>query len=456
MPDQNDDQLLPGDGDGGQPETSSASPEVVQGGDGLRAETPALPSRLSEETDSSQDIVFVLGSSRRTNLRRVEQELGDLWLTTGEEARLRGRGGVARVRELNLLVFARGEEMAQRVSDLVTRVAQCHPGRVLVLLDQGPEGGGASGDFEAWVTAACYLTHEGGKQICWEQITLPASSRSVPKLFAAAVPLLVPDLPVTLWWPGHPDLEGRLFNQLGEIADRVILDSAGYRDAAEGLRDIRRLMDDPERDYALGDLNWARVTPWREMIAEPFDDPLRRQLLTRINRLEIAYSDEEVYDLASGATRPAACRALLLAGWLASRLEWQTGRGRWEKLDGAFRTELMVPGGSPAGVELVLRPGGSAECTKGGIGEILINFDSAGRENSCMSVSRSADTCVCSARFRQGNQEALVKTIEMSDRPDDDLLCEELDFGGPDPVYQDALQMAYELAHVPGATALWE
>jgi hypothetical protein len=137
-------------------------------------------------------------------------------------------------------------------------------------------------------------------------------------------------------------------------------------------------------------------------------------------------------------------------------LGWQIGRSRWEESDDCFRTEFVVPGGSPGGVELVLRPGGPSNCAGGGVGEVIITFDGADSEKSSMAVTRSPDTCVCAARFLQGEREALVKTIEMLDRPEDLLLCEELDFSGPDPVYQEALEAAFELAHAPGAAVLWE
>ena len=71
------------------------------------------------------------------HLDRVEEELGSLWEQTDEEARARGQAGIVRVRGLNLVVYAQGEDVADRVSDVIAKVAQCRPARVVVLLEEG-------------------------------------------------------------------------------------------------------------------------------------------------------------------------------------------------------------------------------------------------------------------------------------------------------------------------------
>jgi glucose-6-phosphate dehydrogenase assembly protein OpcA len=423
-----------------------------------RDERPAALPESPDPSPAGEDLVFVLGSSRRTDLQRVEDELGDLWLTTGEEARLRGRGAVVRVRELNLMVYASGEEMAQRVSDVVTRVAQCHPARVIVLLDQGPHPTGREQpdrELEAWVTAACYVTTHGSRQVCWEQITLPVWSDAVPQLFAAAVPLLVPDLPVVLWWPGRPDVESRLFGRLVEVADRVVLDSAGYASAREGLDEIHSLLSDPGRDHALDDLNWARLTAWREMVADPFDDPTRLALLRHLNRITLSYSNEGFEGVAGAAQRPAASLALLLIGWLGSRLGWESVGEAWRPHEQGFLTRLSDSGRPDHRIEVLLRPRDSSGCEPGGLGELVLDFQDGGRGASSMAISRSPETCICAARFNQGGREVVVRTIEMLHSSEDRVLCDQLDYLGPDPVYEEALSAALQLASLPGGEMLW-
>jgi len=58
------------------------------------------------------------------------------------------------------------------------------------------------------------------------------------------------------------------------------------------------------------DLAWLRTTPFRERLAASFDPPARRSALATLDGLTIRHQES------STAT------ALLLAGWLSSRLHW--------------------------------------------------------------------------------------------------------------------------------------
>jgi glucose-6-phosphate dehydrogenase assembly protein OpcA len=59
------------------------------------------------------------------------------------------------------------------------------------------------------------------------------------------------------------------------------------------------------------DLAWLRTTPWRERLAASFDTLERRAALRRIGSLAIRHHDSS------------RASALLLTGWLASRLQWR-------------------------------------------------------------------------------------------------------------------------------------
>ena len=67
------------------------------------------------------------------------------------------------------------------------------------------------------------------------------------------------------------------------------------------------------------DLAWLRSTPWRERIATTFDSPAMRVELRGIEQVTIRHHPDS------------AIAAMLLVGWLASRLRWEvkplTARG---------------------------------------------------------------------------------------------------------------------------------
>ena len=78
--------------------------------------------------EQGQDgVVFTLGSSRKVRMRDSEAELTRLWETAGDEARARGTGGIMRLRELNLVIYATGEDTADLVSSVIPRLTQRHP-----------------------------------------------------------------------------------------------------------------------------------------------------------------------------------------------------------------------------------------------------------------------------------------------------------------------------------------
>src|SRR5687768_16577718 len=68
-------------------------------------------------------------------------------------------------------------------------------------------------------------------------------------------------------------------------------------------------------DYHVGDLNWARLTPWRQFVANLWDSNSLKTPLDQIRAFDIHY-------VASGDLKDST-RALLLLGWLADALMWE-------------------------------------------------------------------------------------------------------------------------------------
>jgi glucose-6-phosphate dehydrogenase assembly protein OpcA len=78
-------------------------------------------------------------------------------------------------------------------------------------------------------------------------------------------PLLLPDSPVVIWWPGKaPNNQAR--DELAQLAMRRLTD------AAASPRPLMTLKA-RARDYTPGDtdLSWTRLTPWRALLAAALD-----------------------------------------------------------------------------------------------------------------------------------------------------------------------------------------
>jgi glucose-6-phosphate dehydrogenase assembly protein OpcA len=228
---------------------------------------------------------------------QIERELGKL--RTNDDGTLALRSSV-----LNLIVVT-DEESADEITDSVSKLAGRHPARAVVFIAD-PEG---EWNVDVGLSAFCNV-RGGGAQVCAEQVTIHAEGPPAMHLESLAGPLLVPDLPVFLWYPGEFSPRSVGFAAMADLADRIIVDSAASESHEACLREIAALTEDPEMP-AIGDLQWVGLSPWRSLLADTFDAPERVGHLQEIERAEVLY--------APGGEN----RALLLVGWLASALGWK-------------------------------------------------------------------------------------------------------------------------------------
>jgi glucose-6-phosphate dehydrogenase assembly protein OpcA len=157
---------------------------------------------------------------------------------------------------------------------------------------------------EARIATFCHLAGPR-RQVCCEQIIIRAVGRAVQSLPGVMTPLFLPDLPTVLWWNAPralPALPRRLFSMF----DCLVVDSARWQQPDLDLQRAATVVTRPARRPRLLDLAWIRTAPWREAIAELFDAPDALAQLPRVSSVSI-----------EAARRGS---ALLLAGWLQSRL----------------------------------------------------------------------------------------------------------------------------------------
>ena len=184
-----------------------------------------------------------------------------------------------------------------------------HPSRVLVAILRPGRG---TGGLDAEVRV--------GEGIPGEAVLLRLHGELAKVPESVITPLLLPDSPVIVWWPGggpkvpHED-------PLGALGRRRVTDAAATR---------RAVVDFPARaeGYAPGDTDfaWARLTPWRALMAAALD-----QYPTKV-------SGAEVVSAKGNAS------ADLMAAWLQCRLgvpvEQRNSRG-----PGITAVRMFTPAG---------------------------------------------------------------------------------------------------------------
>jgi glucose-6-phosphate dehydrogenase assembly protein OpcA len=193
-------------------------------------------------------------------------------------------GGPATGKVLTLIVVT--DEAAQYDAiRAATEAAREHPCRILGVIARGRE---AESRFDAEVRV--------GETGPGETVLLRMYGQLAEHADSVVLPLLVPDTPVVTWWPGNPpDEPGE--KPLGAIAQRRVTDAAGGGDPLGALKRLASGYRPGDTDFA-----WARITPWRSLLAAALDLPHDDITAVKI---------EAEGDNPSGA---------LLGGWLSVRL----------------------------------------------------------------------------------------------------------------------------------------
>ena len=364
------------------------------------------------------------GETRRVDVVAVESELTQLWKAAAEDT-LEGQP-VVRACVLNLVGDAPGDEVAQHINEVISQVSSRHPSRsIIIVADPRAKSAG----LRASISAHCQVPTAGGRQVCSEQITLHASGAAVDEVHGTVLPLLVPGLPVFLWWHDEPPLESHLFQELLDTCDHLVIDSADFAPerAAVLLADLQRISQ--KSDVALSDLAWSRFTHWRELVAQFFDAQPGRQYLDRLDAVSV--------EIASVHGRePDFTEGLLLIGWLASRVGWVLEQGAQRPRRGAPVFNLKSDSGLVT-VELTADPAHPRE------GLQSLSLRAAG--GAVFAISRSADDEACgvvSAELPEGS--GYSRVVQMDLPSEAALLSDELDSSGHDTVFEEALAQAVQ------------
>ncbi|HET9495807.1 MAG TPA: glucose-6-phosphate dehydrogenase assembly protein OpcA [Chloroflexia bacterium] len=257
----------------------------------------------------------------------VESQLMELWRDVAEAAQASGGAqSVTTAQVLNLIVHAESYQQASSIVPTIDRITALHPSRVIVAITDPAEG---EMPVQAWVSIHCQVPPSGGRQVCAEQVSVAAGGEQARQLPAAIIPLLVPSLPVFLWWPHGDPFDEYIFRNLALSINRLIVDSSTFENPEGTLAKMANQARSQWPKIMISDMNWGRITTWREMIAGFFDVPAQRPYLDEIGHVNIQYAITP--GPREGRHGPVnRTQALLMAGWLASRLGWEFGENIYQ------------------------------------------------------------------------------------------------------------------------------
>ncbi len=230
-------------------------------------------------------------SAEGTSPAEIEAGLREL-LLEGQN----GKRAHASARVLNLVAIV-DREWRGEIENRLARVGRYHPSRTIICtVEPGRQA------LDAW--AAIVSPADGALALSHEHITIDMGAKHLAHLDTIVDPILISGLTTVVWAPhGHAEAVDSLLR----LAHVVLLDSAVEPEIAASLARVGELAD---RAYVV-DLAWLRSTPWRERVAFTFDPVEWRADLEQISAVTVRHRADS------------AVAALLLVGWLCSRLGWE-------------------------------------------------------------------------------------------------------------------------------------
>jgi hypothetical protein len=252
-----------------------------------------------------------------TTIAEIERDLGELRADAG-----------MRTSVLTHMAWVPAE-WEQPALEALAGLAERHPSRTILLLpDPDAEDG-----LDARVSLHCFTLPGLEEHVCSEIVELRLRGNRTIAPASVVEPLLIADLPAFLRWRGRPPFGEEPFEQLIEVADRLIVDSTEWPDLPRSYAGLAAVFD----RIAVSDIAWARTSRWRAQLASLWPG---------------------IADVRSIRVHGTAAQAHLIAGWLRSRLGREialehTQADRLEGVDVDGEPAPFPPGDPPAPSDLL-------------------------------------------------------------------------------------------------------
>lgn len=336
---------------------------------------------------------------------KIRRRLDEVWGSLGRQADAEGHE-VMRACALTLIAVVDAEDHSETIAETLAELMREHPSRAIVVRLAKGQGDALEADVEA----RCWMPFGQRRQICSEQIVIDCTEKTLADVPGVILPLAIADLPVVLWCASERAWRSGAFPELAEPAGRVILDTMRVGHPLELLEAMKSRRGRAPGLGLIADLSWTRLTRWRSLLAQVFENELYRKQIPNFSEVVIEYEGIE------GAPVPPT--GLLLSGWLLSILGW-----RWE-------------GGLPAGLRFCRRP---ADCRPARLAafELLSHHEPVTR----IAIARSGESCG-EVRVEVAGLEPVRNRVSLPRSTDRLLLGEELAIYKPDPTFEQSLEWA--------------
>ena len=247
----------------------------------------------------------------------IEKSLSELWRSEKNDEH-----AVTRAALWNVVAHTANPRDHSSAGETLAKASKSVPQRAIVIQAELD----APSEISSWINSNCHIV-SGEKQVCSEAVAIVAGGdrvRHIPPLVSA---LLIPDMPVAVWWLGDlPNDQAEYVEALLDPADRLIVDSTEFNSPTD-LAWLRHISQ--RTTTAPADLNWVRLEDWRMATAAFFDPPAMRERLVEITSLRIAATGD-----GSGLFGHS-IESLYYAAWINA----QVAPGRMDEIEYKFDSE---------------------------------------------------------------------------------------------------------------------
>lgn len=365
---------------------------------------------MSDEThDESALDRAISGEELRVDAGAIEKSLAELWRNEKD-----GDHAVTRAALWNVVAHTASHEHHTNASETLGRASAAVPQRSIVIRSIPHD----KPEMTSWISANCHL-FDTKKQVCSEEIAIVAGGDRVHRVPPLVRALLIPDMPVAVWWLGDvPNEHAAYVEALLEPADRLIIDSVHFDNAAD-LALVNRVAE--KTTTAPADLNWMRLEEWRMAAAAIFDPPEMRNRLSMMRRVRIGAGTSD------GDFFGQSVESLFFAAWLSAQTNQHV------ELDGHVE--------GPAGAIDYRFERRLQSIDVGGVAFVEIQFD----DGSCASIRRDRERGILKSNV-DGVETSLESVTRTLARDTSDLIVRQLKRPESDRLFGKVLPAAVRMA----------
>ncbi|MBM3193218.1 MAG: hypothetical protein FJZ59_03175 [Chlamydiae bacterium] len=268
----------------------------------------------------------------------------------------------------NLVIYTKNNERQDYFQKIAKGVIKKFPCRIIMITE-------SEESKEAYLKTfvSDLRPDDNSNSLFCDMINFEVSGDYRNRIPFVVTPNLLADLPVYFLSGDDPCKKDPVSIEIKDLATRTVYDS----EVSESMVDFAKTLLELYNNgcYDIGDLNWARLAPWRGLFVHTFNDPEKLKCLRESKDIRITYNvtaTKQFCHTKIGAT--------YFQAWIATKLKWN-----YESMLGT-KEELCFKYSSSYGpVTITLIPGKYDQVPPGR----LLKFESFSSKNEHILLEKS-------------------------------------------------------------------